>query len=196
MQNDRDPKRLLFAWVEEGNRPQGNTTYPRYRDSIRRALKDRGVSEAGWLQAAQDRTAWRKVVYNTHRNKGGKKGEKGIGKGKDKGAQKGGGKGKGKNNVEEEPPFEGAIKCPRPGCNAWLKGNRGLSKHLAYKHFEGTDKQDGIKCKWCPYTCSVRCIVERHQNKNHVEGAFPCETCGIYYPNESSMRTHVRTAHS
>ena len=127
MDNTRAPKLMLFAWYEEGNRPIGNRKFPAYRDQVRRALLSREIDENIWVQLAQDRSLWRKIVNNEHRKK--KKVEEGKGKGK--GKQKGKGKGRGANNTNaggsasssstgDPPPYEGALKCPFPGCGQWV----------------------------------------------------------------------------
>ena len=190
MENTRAPKLMLFAWYEEGNRPIGNRKFPAYRDQVRRALLSREIDENIWVQLAQDRSLWRNIVNNEHRKK--KKVEEGKGKGK--GKQNGNGKGRGANNTNaggsasssstgDPPPYEGALKCPFPGCGQWVNGKRGLSKHTAYVHTGGTSKEQGFTCDIspCTYHTPLLFTLNRHKSTQHVPGCVFCLYCKLRY---------------
>ena len=59
--NESLPRKLLFAWHGGGARTSryGQTKY-KYR--LMETLRDRNILPAMWLQIAQSRTAWRKIV--------------------------------------------------------------------------------------------------------------------------------------
>ena len=57
MDNSRLPKRLLFGWLPQKRPAHG--TKMRWRDRVRKDMKQFGLDERSWFQMAQDRDQWR-----------------------------------------------------------------------------------------------------------------------------------------
>ena len=64
MPNTRLPKQLLFAWHNEGQRRK-DKRFSRYKVRLMEAMRDRELEPAIWLQIAQHRSIWRKLVNGT-----------------------------------------------------------------------------------------------------------------------------------
>jgi len=193
MSNESMCKKMLFAWEEKGDRGVGFKR-GRYRDTVRRALKARKVDEALWLQRAQDRGQWRKIVKGTNEEVNPQQESKGKGKGGKKGQkqQKGGGA----NSLSADPPFDNAVMCPKAGCGKWCKGRKGLTKHVAFEHREGTEGQEGFKCSMCTYTTVNRCGVSKHERTCHNNpNNTPCPTCNLWFTDKYRYNKHVKDVH-
>ena len=59
MDDCRLPKRLLFGWLPQRRPAHG--TKQRWRDKVRKDLKQFGIEESSWSHDAQDRLYWRAV---------------------------------------------------------------------------------------------------------------------------------------
>ena len=59
MDDCRLPKRLLFGWLPQWRPAHG--TKQRWRDKVRKHLKQFGIEESSWSHKAQDRLYWRAV---------------------------------------------------------------------------------------------------------------------------------------
>ena len=59
MNDFRLPKRILFGWLPQRRPAHG--TKQRWRDKVRKDLKQFGIDESSWFRKAQDRLYWRAV---------------------------------------------------------------------------------------------------------------------------------------
>ena len=59
MKDCRLPKRLMFGWLPQKRPAHG--TKQRWRDRVRKDLKQFRIEESSWFQVAQDRDQWRAV---------------------------------------------------------------------------------------------------------------------------------------
>ena len=174
MSTERLPKKLLFAWEQEGTRSRDHGL-PRFRDVANRALKSRGVDKAIWLQLAQDRGEWRRVVHGTYNS--------------------GYGSQHSETEAVEEVDANGMMRCPFPGCGHKCLGRRGLAKHCMIVHTQGTDAENGFTCDLCPYRSVTRAGMTKHKNKAHGPDGVECVHCGAFYPGERALRTHRTRDH-
>ena len=182
---------MLFAWEEEGSRKSGQRQ-GKMRNSMRKALKDRDIDEHIWLQRTQERTQWRKIVNNKHRDRASSSSTAAA-------ASSGTGRGRGRGRSTATPPFPGALQCPHPGCKYWARGGRGIAKHTAMMHTEGTQAQDGYACEHCPYKISTRSALAKHVNACHGPNAnatvMVCNVCGEYSPSRTALVKHKYRVH-
>lgn len=193
MPNSRLPKMTLFAWWPEGIRSSKNSM-ARHKFRLSEALKNRGVPEVLWLQLAQNRGAWRRLV-----------------------------KGKHYEEVFPKPPPPKApasmripaaaqpaqimrrpasaqearaqqqLVCQFPGCGQICKGKLGLTRHTQMKHTEGTKASEGFQCERCPYfTKSQKALTEHARNPiSHTPNAFICPKCLAHFPNRPTRNKHA-----
>ena len=61
MPDERLPKKVLYAELQEGKRSQGGHK-KRYKDILKASIKDFNIPTEAWEQAAQDRTKWRCLI--------------------------------------------------------------------------------------------------------------------------------------
>ena len=59
MDDFRLPKRILFGWLPQRRPAHG--TKQRWRDKVRKDLKQFGIEESSWFRKAQDKLYWRAV---------------------------------------------------------------------------------------------------------------------------------------
>ena len=63
MQDDRLPKKLMFAELQCGKRLPGGPK-KRYKDTLKETLKSFSINPDSWEEAAQNRSNWRVAVHN------------------------------------------------------------------------------------------------------------------------------------
>ena len=64
MEDKRLPKQVLFSQLSSGSRKIGRPKL-RYKDTIKRNLKDLDIPTDTWYQLASDRTRWRAAIHET-----------------------------------------------------------------------------------------------------------------------------------
>ena len=140
---------------------------------------------------AQDRLFWNKVVNNKHNRRKEEKGKGKTSKGKGRGGNRPNAEAASSSSANAEPPYEGAVLCPL--CNKWQKGQRGLSKHTAYVHTEGTNKAEGFTCDIhpCTYHTPMLFTLNRHKSTQHVPGCCFCLYCKVCCKDRKSVLNHM-----
>ena len=62
MENTRLPKRILYSQLREGSRGVGRPKL-RFKDVIKRSLRDTKISIGGWQKLSNQRDRWRSMIY-------------------------------------------------------------------------------------------------------------------------------------
>ena len=116
MDENRIPKMLLYGELSSGRRKAGGQKL-RYKDVVKRHLKAMDIHTASWEELAQDRSEWRRNIYN------------------------------GKTRIEKKIADESALRHYRrhnPGsyqcstCDKLFHTERGLQQHCRMKHRPAT----------------------------------------------------------
>lgn len=63
LENTRLPKQILFSQLTDGHRGRGRPKL-RYKDTIKRNLKDLSIPTADWCKLAEDRDRWRVLIHS------------------------------------------------------------------------------------------------------------------------------------
>ena len=64
LDNSRLPKQIFFSQLLSGDRNRGRPKL-RYKDTVKRHLKKKGIDAGDWYTLAQDRSSWRKMIHTS-----------------------------------------------------------------------------------------------------------------------------------
>ncbi|XP_017491955.1 PREDICTED: transcription factor grauzone-like isoform X1 [Rhagoletis zephyria] len=81
------------------------------------------------------------------------------------------------------------VKCPRPGCDSWLKDEEILRQHLGRHNDEGLI----FTCDQCGRNCKNRRALRSHILCVHSKEVFTCGACNKTFKKAVSLREHMAT---
>ncbi|XP_036346539.1 transcription factor grauzone-like, partial [Rhagoletis pomonella] len=79
------------------------------------------------------------------------------------------------------------VKCPRPGCDSWLKDEENLRQHMRRHNDEGLV----FTCDQCGRNCKNRRALRSHQLYVHSNEGFKCEECNKTFKKAITLREHM-----
>ena len=141
----RIPKQLLFGELVEGKRPQKKPK-KRWKDCVRKDMKDFKIDESSWYESSLDRSLWRALVIeglgvfedsylrNEERKRRNRKGKV--------------------TESHVETQSNPLASCPYPGCSRVFEGprsNSSLKRHITMMHgnvpWRDTSVQKCVRCQ-------------------------------------------------
>lgn len=75
------------------------------------------------------------------------------------------------------------IKCPREGCERWLKDKDNLRQHL--RRFHDTKQ---YKCPQCERICKNKHSLTCHLNFTHNTQEYTCEECHKNFKSQQTLK--------
>ncbi|KAM7342168.1 transcription factor grauzone-like [Cochliomyia hominivorax] len=78
------------------------------------------------------------------------------------------------------------IKCPREGCESWLKDEDNLKQHLRRFH-----NQSKYECPECGRICKNKHSLTCHLRNTHSTQTFTCEECQKTFKSALSLKEHM-----
>ncbi|XP_037821318.1 transcription factor grauzone-like [Lucilia sericata] len=78
------------------------------------------------------------------------------------------------------------IKCPREGCESWLKDEDNLKQHLRRFH-----NQAKFECPECGRICKNKHSLTCHLRNTHSTQIFTCEECQKNFKSALSLKEHM-----
>jgi len=94
-----------------------------------------------------------------------------------------------KPEIKEEKRKYSCSKCE---YKAKLKGN--LTKHMQYKHGEGTETL-GFHCDQCDYIAKIKSHLKHHQKYKHEGVRYNCISCHYRATTTGSLKRHIKLIH-
>ncbi|XP_055610260.1 transcription factor grauzone-like [Uranotaenia lowii] len=95
-------------------------------------------------------------------------------------------------HVKEHMGIEVHKKLQCHICQKWLKGERGLQKHLQFSHYERAQTHE---CDVCHQQYPNSRALFDHKRLVHVRAKFECDFCGKQFKRASNLKEH-RTIHT
>lgn len=78
------------------------------------------------------------------------------------------------------------IKCPREGCESWLKDEDNLKQHLRRFH-----NQSKYECPECGRICKNKHSLTCHLRNTHSTQTFTCEECQKSFKSALSLKVSI-----
>ena len=208
MSNHRSPKIVLFSWLLHPRPCHG--TRRRWRDVLKRDMKEAGIPAGSWYELAQRRKEWYKAysegvaVHQQQLNTRGQLGARSIKcdlcmrlfrREADRARHK--------CTEERAKPVKeqsGSVKCGE--CGRWFKSRGGLTVH---KCSSGDQSQasslissaEEVICRDCQRKFRRPGDLKRHKCKGEREkpvqdqkGAIQCSTCGRWLRSRGGLAVH------
>lgn len=107
MDDDRWPKQMMYAWIEESKRPRGKPSR-RWKDAVNKDLEMLGLREC-WYEMGAKRSEWKEEIRRREEMRF-EEAER-----------------KEETKIREYP-------CPYAGCEKMLKNLKGVKLHMNAKH--------------------------------------------------------------
>ncbi|XP_061396512.1 transcription factor grauzone-like [Musca vetustissima] len=78
------------------------------------------------------------------------------------------------------------LKCPRDGCESWLKDKDNLRQHL--RRFHDTEQH---KCPQCGRICKNKHALACHMKNTHSTQVYTCEECRKTFKSQQTLKEHM-----